>query len=162
MHDEGVIVAFNSDDEEMARRLNQEAAKAVTYGQVSEEEALKFVTINPATMLHVQNRVGSIKVGKDADLVLWSADPLSVYAVAEKTFVDGICYWDIDKDAANQQKMKADEARIIQKMIIAKNHGAVTQKPKSRRPHIDDEDFGHSNDGATEDGGNDQQSGTNQ
>ena len=127
MHDMGILTAFNSDDEEMARRLNQEAGKAVTYGHVSEEEALKFVTINPATMLHVQNRVGSIKVGKDADLVVWSTDPLSIYAVAEKTFVDGICYWDIDKDAANQQAMKADEARIIQKMIIAKNHGAVTQ-----------------------------------
>ena len=162
MHDMGILTAFNSDDEEMARRLNQEAGKAVTYGHVSEEEALKFVTINPATMLHVQNRVGSIKVGKDADLVVWSTDPLSIYAVAEKTFVDGICYWDIDKDAANQQAMKADEARIIQKMIIAKNHGAVTQKPRRRRPHVDDEDFGHgNNDGATEDG-NEQQSGTNQ
>ena len=118
----------------MARRLNQEAGKAVTYGKVSEEEALKFVTLNPAKMLHVQNRVGSIKVGKDADLVLWSADPLSIYAVAEKTFVDGICYWDIDKDAANQKAMKADEARIIQKMIAAKNKGAVTQRPGGRRP----------------------------
>jgi len=90
-------------------------------------------------MLHVDNRVGSIKVGKDADLVLWSADPLSIYAVAEKTFVDGIPYWDIDKDAANQKAMKDDEARIIQKMIAAKNKGAVTQKPKGRRPHKNDE-----------------------
>jgi adenine deaminase len=146
----------------MARRLNQEAGKAVTYGHVSEEEALKFVTINPATMLHVQNRVGSIKAGKDADLVLWSADPLSVYAVAEKTFVDGICYWDIDKDAANQQAMKADEARIIQKMIVAKNHGAVTQKPKRRRPRLDDEDFGHGNAGATEDSNDGGQAATTQ
>jgi len=160
MHDMGIVTAFNSDDEEMARRLNQEAGKAVTYGKVSEEEALKFVTLNPATMMHVQNRVGSIKVGKDADLVLWSADPLSVYAVAEKTFVDGICYWDIDKDAANQKTMQADEARIIQKMIIAKNHGAVTQKPRRRRPRVDDEDFGHGNDGATEDSSDGGQSST--
>lgn len=141
MHDVGVLTAFNSDDEEMARRLNQEAGKAVTYGHVSEEEALKFVTLNPATMLHVQNRVGSIKVGKDADLALWSADPLSIYAVCEKTFVDGIKYWDIEKDAANQRAMKQEEARIIQKMIAAKNGGAVTQKPKPRRPHVNDEDF---------------------
>ncbi|MDO3643567.1 amidohydrolase family protein [Mucilaginibacter sp. L3T2-6] len=140
MHDMGVVTAFNSDDEEMARRLNQEAGKAVTYGHMSEEEALKLVTINPATMLHVDKRIGSIKVGKDADLVLWSADPLSVYAVAEKTYVDGIPYWDIDKDAANQKAMKADEARIIQKMIAAKNKGAATQRPTGRRPRNNETD----------------------
>ena len=139
MHDVGVLTAFNSDDEEMARRLNQEAGKSVAYGHLSEEEALKLVTINPATMLHVDKEIGSIKVGKDADLVLWSADPLSIYAVAEKTYVDGIPYWDIEKDAANQKAMKADEARIIQKMIAAKNKGAVTQKPTGRRPRIDHE-----------------------
>jgi len=135
MHDLGVVTAFNSDDEEMARRLNQEAAKSVTYGKLSEEEALKFVTLNPAKMLHVDNRIGSLKPGKDADLVVWSADPLSIYAVAEKTYVDGIPYWDIDQDAAKQKALKADEARIIQKMIAAKNKGAVTQKPDgARRP----------------------------
>jgi len=140
MHEEGVLVAFNSDDEEMARRLNQEAGKAVTYGNVSEEDALKFVTLNPAKMLHVDKRVGSIKVGKDADLVLWSADPLSIYAVAEKTYVDGIPYWDIDKDAANQKALKADEARIIQKMIAAKNKGTMTQKAPGRRPRFNNEE----------------------
>jgi imidazolonepropionase-like amidohydrolase len=140
MHDVGVLTAFNSDDEEMARRLNQEAAKSVTYGHMSEEEALKLVTINPATMLHVDKHIGSIKIGKDADLVLWSADPLSIYAVAEKTYVDGIPYWDIEKDAANQKTMRADEARIIQKMITAKNKGAVTQKPAGRRPRNNESD----------------------
>ncbi|HVS91113.1 MAG TPA: amidohydrolase family protein [Mucilaginibacter sp.] len=136
MHDVGVNVAFNSDDEEMARRLNQEAGKAVTYGKVPEEEALKFVTLNPAKMLHVDNRVGSLKPGKDADIVVWSADPLSIYAVAEKTYVDGIKYWDVDEDAAKQKALKADEARIIQKMIAAKNKGAATQRPDggTRRP----------------------------
>lgn len=136
MHAVGVNVAFNSDDEEMARRLNQEAGKSVTYGKMSEEEALKLVTLNPAKMLHVENRVGSIKVGKDADLVLWSADPLSVYAVAEKTYVDGIAYWDLDKDAERRKELKADEGRIIQKMIDAKNKGAATQRPAGgpRRP----------------------------
>ena len=136
MHDIGVTTAFNSDDEEMARRLNQEAGKAVTYGKVSEEEALKFVTLNPAKMLHVDNRVGSLKPGKDADIVVWSADPLSIYAVAEKTYVDGVKYWDIDEDAAKQKALKADEGRIIQKMIAAKNQGAATQRPNggTRRP----------------------------
>jgi len=127
MHDVGVVTAFNSDDEEMARRLNQEAGKAVTYGHMSEEEALKLVTLNPAKMLHVDNKIGSLKAGKDADLVVWSADPLSVYAVAEKTYVDGVPYWDYDKDAVKQKALKADEGRIIQKMIEAKNKGAATQ-----------------------------------
>jgi imidazolonepropionase-like amidohydrolase len=140
MHEMGIVTAFNSDDAEMARRLNQEAGKAVTYGHISEEEALKFVTLNPAKMLHVDNKVGSLKPGKDADIVLWSADPLSIYAVAEKTYVDGIPYWDIDKDAANQKAMKTDEARIIQKMIAAKNKGAVTQRPAGRRPRVNEED----------------------
>jgi imidazolonepropionase-like amidohydrolase len=127
MHDEGVLTAFNSDDEEMARRLNQEAGKAVTYGHMSEEEALKLVTLNPAKMLHVDDKIGSLKAGKDADLVVWSTDPLSIYAVAEKTYVDGVPYWDYDKDAAKQKELKADEGRIIQKMIEAKNKGAATQ-----------------------------------
>lgn len=140
MHDVGVVTAFNSDDEEMARRLNQEAGKSVAYGQMSEEEALKLVTLNPAKMLHVDKQIGSIKPGKDADLVLWSADPLSIYAVAEKTYVDGIPYWDIEKDAANQKAMKAEEGRIIQKMIAAKNKGAVTQRPAGRRPRTEDDD----------------------
>ncbi len=137
MNEMGVVTAFNSDDEEMARRLNQEAGKGVTYGHMSEEEALKLVTLNPAKMLHVDNRVGSLKPGKDADLVVWSADPLSIYAVAEKTYVDGIPYWDIEKDAAKQKALKADEGRIIQKMIEAKNKGEATQRPAAggrRRP----------------------------
>lgn len=133
MHDEGLTVAFNSDDAEMARRLNQEAGKAVAYGKMSEEEALKLVTLNPATMLHVENRVGSLKAGKDADVVVWSADPLSVYAVCEKTFVDGVAYWDYSKDAENREKMHAEEARIIQKMIEAKTGGATTQRPTQAR-----------------------------
>ncbi len=128
MHSEGLTVAINSDDAEMARRLNQEAGKSVTYGKMSEEEALKLVTLNPAKMLHIDNRVGSIKAGKDADLVLWSADPLSIYAVAEKTYVDGVPYWDYSKDAERQKAMKAEEGRIIQKMLQAKNAGASTQR----------------------------------
>jgi imidazolonepropionase-like amidohydrolase len=133
MHEVGLVTGFNSDDEEMARRLNQEAGKAITYGKMSEEEALKLVTLNPAKMLHVDNRIGSIKAGKDADLVLWSTDPLSIYAVAEKTYVDGIPYWDLAKDADNQKAMKAESGRIIQKMIEAKNSGASTQRPAFTR-----------------------------
>lgn len=84
MHNEGVITAINSDDAEMARRLNQEAAKSIKYAGMNEEDALKMVTLNPAKLLHVDDRVGSIKEGKDADIVLWSDNPLSIYAIAEK------------------------------------------------------------------------------
>ncbi len=98
MQQVGLNVCINSDDAEMARRLNQEAAKSIKYGGMSEEEAFKMVTLNPAKALHVQDKVGSIKVGKDADLVLWSADPLSIYAKAEKTIVDGIIYFDRYRD----------------------------------------------------------------
>jgi imidazolonepropionase-like amidohydrolase len=136
MHEVGVLTGFNSDDAEMARRLNQEAAKAVTYGKMSEEDALKLVTLNPAKMLHVDNRIGSLKPGKDADLVLWSANPLSIYAVAEKTYVDGIPYWDYSKDAERQKALKAEEGRIIQKMLEAKNRGTVTQRPAFQRPRL--------------------------
>ena len=133
MHNVGITTAFNSDDAEMARRLNQEAGKSVLYGGVPEEEALKFVTLNPARMLHIDNRVGSIKVGKDADVVIWSANPLSIYAKAEKTFVDGIAYWDLDRDATVQKNQKAEKARIIQKLLDSKSAGARTQRPVGER-----------------------------
>jgi len=140
MHEVGLVTGFNSDDEEMARRLNQEAGKAVTYGKVSEEDALKFVTLNPAKMLHVDNKIGSLKAGKDADVVIWSADPLSIYAVCEKTYVDGVPYWDLSKDADNQKAMKAEEGRLIQKMIDAKSGGAATRPAAAggagRRPRV--------------------------
>ncbi|HBR53136.1 MAG TPA: amidohydrolase, partial [Flavobacteriaceae bacterium] len=93
MASEGLVVAINSDDGEMSRRLNQEAAKGVKYGGMTEEEAWKMVTINPAKLLHIDDRTGSIKEGKDADLVLWSDHPLSVYAKAEKTIIDGVTYF---------------------------------------------------------------------
>jgi imidazolonepropionase-like amidohydrolase len=136
MHEVGLVTGFNSDDAEMARRLNQEAGKAVTYGHMSEEEALKLVTLNPAKMLHVDNHIGSIKAGKDADVVVWSTDPLSIYAVAEKTFVDGVLYWDIEKDAEKQKALVTDEARIIQKMMEAKTHGSATQRPAAVRRRL--------------------------
>lgn len=135
MWNKGITVAFNSDDAEMARRLNQEAAKAVKYGNVPEEEALKFVTLNPAKLLHLDKRMGSLTVGKDADVVLWSDHPLSVYAKAEMTFVDGIRYYDAERDKSLRIEMEQERARIIQKMIKAKDSGEPTMTPsyKSRK-----------------------------
>ena len=94
----GVNTAINSDDAEMARRLNQEAAKSIKYGGLTETEALKLVTLNPAKMLHIDDKVGSIKAGKTADLVLWTDNPLSVYAKVDKTIIDGQIYFDREDD----------------------------------------------------------------
>lgn len=126
MNKVGLNVAINSDDGEMARRLNQEAAKIVKYSGISEEEALKMVTLNPAKMLHVDNKIGSIKTGKDADLVLWSDNPLSIYAKAEKTLVDGIVYFDREKDLEMRKEVAAERNRLIQKMLDEKRSGNPT------------------------------------
>lgn len=125
MHRVGLNVAINSDDAEMARRLNQEAAKSVKYGGMAEEDALKMVTLNPAKMLNVDGRVGSIKIGKDADLVLWSDHPLSIYAKALYTIVDGTVYFDREKDLQLREAMKAERTRLIQKMASAKKSGTA-------------------------------------
>ena len=112
----GLNVAINSDDAEMARRLNQEAAKIVKYGGVTEEEALKMVTLNPAKMLHVDDKVGSLKVGKDGDVVVWSDNPLSIYAKSLYTIVDGTIYFDREKDEQMQKWVDVERNRIIKKM----------------------------------------------
>ncbi|MEO5593881.1 MAG: amidohydrolase family protein, partial [Chitinophagaceae bacterium] len=129
----GLNVAINSDDAEMARRLNQEAAKSVKYGGMSEEDAWKMVTINPATMLHVADRVGSIKAGKDADLVIWSDNPLSIYAKPEKTIVDGIIYFDLEHDMQLRKQIAAERNRLVQKMLTeSKTEGGGTGSPRGR------------------------------
>lgn len=136
LHEQGVVVAINSDDAEMGRRLNQEAAKTMKYGGVSEEDALKMVTLNPAKLLHLDDRMGSIEVGKDADLVLWSDHPLSIYAKAEKTFVDGICYYDSEEDKEMRVKILAERTRLVAKLLRAKKAGADTQKPKPKAEEL--------------------------
>jgi imidazolonepropionase-like amidohydrolase len=133
MHNAGVTVAINSDDREMSRRLNQEAAKTVKYGGISELEAWKMVTINPAKLLHIDDRVGSIKVGKDADVVLWSDHPLSIYAKAEKTIIDGKVYFDIKDDERKRAAIKLEKAKLINLMLKEKMGGGKTQLPKKRR-----------------------------
>lgn len=128
----GVIVAINSDDAEMSRRLNQEAAKSVKYGGMTEEEAWKMVTINPAKLLHLDSEVGSIKVGKDADVVLWSDHPLSVYAKAEKTLIEGAIYFDIEKDKQKREAIKAERNKLIQMMLNEKKGGGKTKPPMKK------------------------------
>jgi imidazolonepropionase-like amidohydrolase len=127
MHRVGLNVAINSDDAEMARRLNQEAAKIVKYGGVSEEDALKMVTLNPAKMLHVEDRVGSLKGGKDGDVVVWSDHPLSIYAKPLYTIVDGTIYFDREKDEQLQVLVDAERNRLVKKLVGEKRSGAPVQ-----------------------------------
>ena len=132
MQSQGVMVSINSDDAEMSRRLNQEASKAVKYGNVPEEEAWNFVTLNPAKLLQVDDKVGSIKIGKDADVVLWSDNPLSIYAKAEKTVVDGTIFYDLDKENETLATIQKQRSELINSLLEAKNNGLKTQAPKKK------------------------------
>ncbi|WP_296312617.1 amidohydrolase family protein [Winogradskyella sp. UBA3174] len=132
MHNAGVVVAINSDDAEMSRRLNQEAAKSVKYGGVSEEDAWKFVTLNPAKLLHLDDRVGSLKVGKDADIVVWTDHPLSIYAKAEKTIIEGVTYFDLEKDKQMRESIKKEKNELTNLMLQDKNKGLKTQPVKKK------------------------------
>ncbi|MFT5256637.1 MAG: imidazolonepropionase-like amidohydrolase [Arenicella sp.] len=137
MHNAGVTVAINSDDREMSRRLNQEAAKTIKYGGMSELEAWKTVTINPAKLLHIDDKVGSIKEGKDADVVLWSHHPMSIYAKAEKTIVDGKVLFDIAEDVKKRAAIKEEKSQLITLMLNEKMKGGETKEPMKRK----DRDF---------------------
>lgn len=136
MHEAGVNVGINSDDAEMGRRLNQEAAKGVKYGGMSQEEAWKMVTLNPAKMLKLDGQTGSLKAGKDADVVVWSDNPLSVYAQAVKTYVDGVPYFSLEADKSAKMALATERNRLIQKMIAAKKGGAKTEKPSKKEHHL--------------------------
>ena len=156
MHEAGVVVSFNSDDAELATRLNQEAAKAVKYGGVSREEALKFVTLNPAIQLRIDQYVGSIEVGKQADLAVWSEDPLSNYSKCEQTWIDGVIYFDRDQDAAARQEVAVMRNTLIQKILTSgvkmRGVGDKDDDPSSLWPRHDEfchhdhdhDDHGHS------------------
>jgi len=125
----GVVTSINSDSREMARRLNQEAGKSIKYGNISEVEAMKLVTLNPAKLLNLDHRMGSIKVGKDADLVLWNEHPLSIYSKPLKTIVDGKIYFDIEEDKILREEIKRERARIISKMKNSNTPMGGRRKP---------------------------------
>lgn len=132
----GVNTCINSDDAEMGRRLNQEAAKSIKYGGLSETEALKLVTLNPAKALHLDDKVGSIKVGKTADLVLWTDNPLSIYAKADKTIIDGQIYFDREEDAQLRENNKKEKARLISKALAEKQKGSKTSRSEGKKHHL--------------------------
>ena len=143
MHNEGVVTAINSDDSEMIRRLNQEAAKSMKYGRMNADDAWKMVTLNPAKLLHIDHRVGSVKEGKEADLVLWTHNPLSIYAKAEKTLIGGVIYFDLEEDKKQRKALKEERAKLIAELLKAKNSGMKTQavvKKKERQLHCNSMD----------------------
>lgn len=119
MAEQGVNVSINSDDAGLQRRLNQEAAKSVMYCGMSEHDALKMVTINPAMQLKIDGVTGSIKVGKQADFVLWNTHPLSVYSQAQQTWIGGTKYFDINTDKQLKQQLEVEKAALVQKVLNA-------------------------------------------
>ncbi|HET6671371.1 MAG TPA: amidohydrolase family protein [Pyrinomonadaceae bacterium] len=138
----GVIVSMNSDSDERARRLNIEAAKVMRYGDLSEEEALKLVTWNPAVQLGIQQRVGSLEVGKDADLAIWNGHPLSVYARVDTTFIDGEIFFDRQQDLARRPDLLKERAQLEAAEPNRPPPGGTSpQAPRRRRPTNADDDM---------------------
>lgn len=125
----GVIVSVNSDDADEARHLNQEAAKSMQYGDLTENEALRLVTLNPAIQLGIDNHVGSIETGKDADLTIYNHDPLSVYAVVQKTIIDGKVYFDRNEDIAQRAALAKEKQDLLEK---EKNAGKPAPKAEEK------------------------------
>ena len=132
MQEQGVLVCLNSDDAEMGRRLNQEAAKAIKYGGMTEEEAWKLVTLNPAKILHLDQRMGSVKAGKDADLVLWTANPLSITARSSMTLVDGVIYYEEAVQEAKLTQNQKERNRILALMLASNELGEPSKAPQKK------------------------------
>ena len=125
MTERGVTASLNSDSGEEMRHLNQEAAKAMKWGGLSEDQAFALVTINPARQLGIADRVGSIEIGKDADIVIFENHPLSVYSVVHQTLIDGQVYFDRDVDLERRQALEEEK-----KALLAKEKGGRKERPR--------------------------------
>ncbi|MEX1140074.1 MAG: amidohydrolase family protein [Bacteroidota bacterium] len=128
MHKQGVLVSYNSDNSQLATRLNWEAAKALEFG-ISEEEALSFVTLNPAKQLRIDSRVGSIETGKDADIAIWNGSPLSTLTKCEQTWVDGRKYFDLKEDEEARKEIQRQRAVLVQKVLADKKESGGSDGP---------------------------------
>jgi imidazolonepropionase-like amidohydrolase len=133
MAERGVVVSINSDDAQEARQLNQEAAKSMKYGGLSANDALKLITLNPAIQLGIDGRAGSIDVGKDADLAIYNHDPLSVYAVVQKTLIDGQVYFDRQRDIGQRSTLVAEKQSLLDK----EKKAAEEKKADEKKPNED-------------------------
>lgn len=142
MAKQGVVASFNSDSDELSRRLNTEAAKAIKYGGLSEVEAFNFVTLNAAKNLRIEQRVGSLEAGKDADFAIWNASPLSSFARPEQTYVDGRKYFDRNDDLAERTRVEAERERLIGKILpervkaLAKKDDKKDKKDDGAKPQF--------------------------
>jgi imidazolonepropionase-like amidohydrolase len=125
MHQKGVVVSVNSDSRDLQRRLNQEAAKSVQYAGMSQEDAWEMVTINPAKQLKVDNLIGSLKVGKDGDFVIWSGNPLSIYSHAEQTWIEGRKYFDINDDLQARKDILTEKNMLVQKILSGSDENDI-------------------------------------
>ena len=134
-----VVVSFNSDDDELARRLNTEAIKAVKYGRLTEDDAIKYVTINPAIQLKIDKWVGSLEVGKDADFVIWDGPPLSIYSHVEETWIDGIRYFSKSENTDLEIRDKELRNDLIQKILASPERSG--ERPI--RPNANTPQWGH-------------------
>ncbi|MEI8213970.1 MAG: amidohydrolase family protein [Planctomycetota bacterium] len=157
MHDQGIVVSFNSDDAELGRHMNHEAAKAVKYGGVDPAEALKFVTLNPAKQLRIDSHVGSLEVGKDADFAVWSGSPLAVTSRCEQTWIDGRKYFDRASDAETRVKDTKLKQALIQKVLdsgeTAGERSSLSEDPSRLWPNYDEYcHHHHDEDGDSHDG----------
>jgi len=130
----GVVVSINSDDSEEATHLNQEAAKSMKFGGLTHDEALKLVTLNPAIQLGIDKRVGTIDVGKDADLAIYNHDPLSAYAVVQKTIIDGRVYFDRERDIAGRSDLEKEKKALTDKLKKAAEKKPEEKKPEEKKP----------------------------
>jgi imidazolonepropionase-like amidohydrolase len=131
-----VLVSFNSDDDELARRMNTEAVKAVKYGGLEEEDALKFVTLNPAKQLRIDKWVGSLEEGKDADFVIWDGAPLDIYSHVQETWIDGTRYFSVDENDKLEERDKNIRQDLIQKILsTTSSSGGKEMKPNGASPH---------------------------
>jgi imidazolonepropionase-like amidohydrolase len=129
----GVVVSYNSDSSELARRLNTEAAKAAKYGPMSKEDAFRFVTINPAIQLGIDSKVGSLETGKDADFVIWNGDPMSMYTACEQTWIDGKKYFDLTRDREMRAKRNEERNTLIQKILSSEEDKIEKGSGKGRQ-----------------------------
>ena len=149
MHEAGVVTSVNSDSQDLVRRLNQEAAKSVLHCGMAEEDALRLVTLNPAIQLRIDDRVGSLRAGKDADFVIWSGHPLSMYSRVEETWVDGTRHFSLERDLATRKANRIERQLLVQKALEengdSDSGGSGREPGRHRKPseNWDCEDVGN-------------------
>lgn len=113
----GALTSINSDSAELIRHLYHEAGKTQRYGSLTDDQAIALITINPAKQLGIDDTVGSLEVGKTADMVIFDVHPLSVYAIPQMTFIDGIKYFDI-KENADDQRLKISATEMVEPIFL--------------------------------------------